>query len=216
MKLTIGTNHLHFCQLSSQQGIEPVLKSRKNVSFEVTPHHLLFDTSEYKKQGNFVKINPSLKDKKDVEWIWKNISQVSCFGSDHAPHTKTEKKEMNRTKAPAGVPGVETMLPLLVNEVNSGRLTWQELVHKTSYNTAEIFGLNKKGQIKPGFDADLVVIDNGISTTIREKDLHSMCGWSPYKGMKLKGSIERVMLRGETIVEYGQLMVGAGYGRSVV
>ena len=107
------------------------------------------------------------------------------IATDHAPHTKSEK-EADYSEAPSGVPGLETMLPLLLDAVNKDRLTLQKLVELTSQNPARIFGIKNKGKIEEGYDADLVIVDMNKEKEVKNEELFTKCGWSPFNGLKLK------------------------------
>ena len=138
-------------------------------------------------------MKPELKTKTDQKSLWKNMDIIDTIGTDHAPHTKKEKKQPI-----FGVPGLETMLPLLLNEVNKNKLTLTQVVKLTSTNAAKIFNLNK-GKIKPGYDADLTIIDLKKEKYVNNKDLKTKCKWSPFHKRKLKGWPIITILKGKII-----------------
>ncbi len=191
-------NYLYVCHVSSRQDLDIVKKAKqelKNRIFcEVTPHHLFLTENEEKKQGVFARMMPSLKSGRDVQALWKAIADgyVDTIGTDHAPHTIEEKK-----KGAFGVPGVETILPLLLDSVNNGVLSLTQVVRLCSSNPAEIFGLKNKGKIKPGYDGDLVVID--MNKRKKVEHLKTKCGWSPFTGKILKGWPLLTIIKGEIL-----------------
>lgn len=180
---------LHIAHVSCQQELEVIAKFKnERITCEATPHHLFLDSSYYGTLGNLVKVNPPLREKEDVQALWQAVYDglIDIIATDHAPHTLEEKMQAY-DKAPSGVPGLETMLPLLLNEVNKENLSLQQVVQLTSTRPAEIFGLNTRGQIKEGFDADLVVVDMQKIMVVTNENLKTKCKWSPFNGWSLKG-----------------------------
>jgi len=205
----------HICHLSTFQGLDLVKDARragKKVSCEVCPHHLLFNRNDYRKQGSFLKMNPPLRDPSDNEALWAGLrdGSIDIVASDHAPHLPEEKKQ-GIWEAPAGVPGVETMLPLMLMAVRSNLLTLDRLVSAMAAKPAEIFGLHNKGQIAPGRDADLVLVDTKAITRINADRLHSRADWTPYEGRQAIFP-KATLVRG-TLVFDGDLEVRPGFGR---
>ncbi len=198
-------NKLHILHVSTKEAIALVKKAKSNdkkISCEVTPHHLFLTKKELENQGNFAKMNPPLRDKNDVAALWNGIKNgiVSTVGTDHAPHRK-EEKEKNYWDAPSGVPGIETMLPLLLNAVNEKKLKLEKVVELCCENPAKIFSIKKKGFIEMGFDGDLVVVDLKKENTIHGKDLFTKCKWTPFEGWKLKGVVEKTIVGGKVLHE---------------
>lgn len=182
-------HRVHIAHVSSLLEIEEIRKFKTDkVTCEVTPHHLFLNVNDYAKLGNFVKMNPPLRARKDQDALWQGIDDgvIDIIATDHAPHTFAEK-DVPYSKAPSGVPGVETMLPLLLNEVNRGRLTINKVSELTAKRPAEIFGFSRKGMIKKGYDADLVVCDMQAEKVIENDHLKTKCKWSPFNGWKLLG-----------------------------
>ena len=206
---------LHICHISTAQGLELVRAAKaagKKLSCEVTPHHLLFNVKDYRKHGSYLKMNPPLRLQEDSNALWAGLrdGSIDILASDHAPHLPEEKKD-DIWEAPAGVPGVETMLPLMLNAVKSNLITLDRLVDAISARPAEIFSLRSKGKIEAGRDADMVLIDPRSAKEIRADRLHSRADWTPYEG---KEAIfpQMTILRGEVIYD-GDLEVRPGNGR---
>ena len=178
---------LYLCHLSLKSEVDFLKKNKaSNIFCEVTPHHLFLTDADFKKKKGFAKMLPTLKTKKDQKALWEAIDYglIDTIGTDHAPHLPEEKKAKN---FPAGVPGVETMLPLMLDAVNRGKLTLQKLVEMTSRNPAKIFGIQNKGLLKVGYDADLVIIDMNLKKKVKNSELLTKCGWSPFNNKILKG-----------------------------
>jgi dihydroorotase len=196
-------NKLHVCHVSTKEGVELIRQAKKDgqaVTLETTPHNLLMTREEIKELGNLAKMNAPVKFPEDQEALWQALNEglVDTLGSDHAPHTLEEKKR-GFWEAPAGVPGVETILPLMLNAVNEGRVTLEILVRVCMENPARVFGLKQKGYIKEGFDADLILVDLEREWTVENSLLFTKCGWSPYAGKKLKGKVVRTFVLGQEV-----------------
>jgi len=189
IKLAIkNKSQLHLCHISSREEINLIRNFKNNkeckIFVEVTPHHL-FLTKEDEKNSFFM-MKPGLKTKKDQDALWKAIKDgtMDRIATDHAPHTITEKESEN---PPYGVPGIETMLPLLLDAVNNKKLSLNDVVRLTIKNPAEMFGIKNKGRIETGFDADLVIVDMKKTKTVSNKNLFTKCRWSPWHGKELRG-----------------------------
>jgi dihydroorotase (multifunctional complex type) len=208
---------VHICHLSTAQELALVRDAKARgvpVTCEIAPHHLfLVNTLEWK-LGPLAKMNPPLRSSEDIEVLWANLAIIDAIASDHAPHLLKEK-QVGVMGAPAGVPGLETTLPLLLTAVNEGRLMLSDLVRLTSSGPAEIFGLARKGRIAPGHDADLVLVNSEAKWTIGEARSWTKCGWTPFSGWRVKGRVEQVYLRGQLVFANGEVLAEPGYGRAV-
>ncbi|MDB4978899.1 MAG: dihydroorotase [Candidatus Peribacteria bacterium] len=198
---------LHIAHLSTSEGIELVRRAKADgisVTCEVAPHHLFFTTDDYKRLGTLVKMNPPIRTVDHVEALWKGIEDgtVDCIATDHAPHTLEEKTETEPLKAPSGVPGVETMLSLLLTVAGGGNPRSDESI--TYYvvrimdifklcfeNPNRIFGLGKTGIVE-GAAANMVLVDPHAQWTIEGKNLHSLCKWTPYENWQVTGRVVRI------------------------
>lgn len=158
---------------------------------EATPHHLFLNTHAYKTLGTYVQMNPPLRDEADQQALWEALQDgtIDAVGSDHAPHTRAEK-EQPYGKAPSGVPGIETTLPLLLTAVNDGRLTIEQLRKLTSENIQSIFNVPPSG--------DTITVDWTLKKPVEEKHLQTKCGWSPFSGWALTGWPVAMTLQGKT------------------
>lgn len=180
-------NRLYLCHLSLKKEID-VLRQYKNdrIFAEAAPHHLFLTNNDFRKMKGFADMKPALKSQKDQDALWDAIEEglIDTIGTDHAPHTIKEKKQK---KYPAGVPGCETMLPLLLDAVNKGKISLTKVVRLTSANPARIFRIKNKGRIAAGYDADLTIIDMSLKKKVKNKELNTKCRWSPFNGKILKG-----------------------------
>ncbi len=190
---------LHVAHVSTKKEITALKKFKdKNITAEVTTHHLFLNKSAYEKHGNFVKTNPPIRSEEDRLAMWDALKSglLDIVVSDHAPHTVSEKKEPY-DKAPSGVPGLETLLPLMLDAVNHGELPLERMIEAMCEKPAEIFGLEKKGFVKVGYDADLIVADMLKESIVGSDGYATKCGWSPYDGWKLVGWPEVVVCGGK-------------------
>jgi len=206
---------VHICHLSTSEGLDLVRNAKilgKKTTCEVTPHHLLLNRLDYRCQGSFLKMNPPLRDQSDNNALWKGLrdKSIDVIASDHAPHLPEEKKD-DIWEAPAGVPGVETMLPLMLMAVKKNMVSLDLVIKAISTRPAEILGLKSKGQIAIGKDADLVLLDPRAISKIRADKLHSRAEWTPYEGME--GIFPRMTLLRGRVVYDGDLETKPGYGR---
>jgi len=190
--------HIAHTSTADEMKILSEQKGKSSITCEVTPHHLFMDIDDLHRLGNFAKMNPPLRSRNDVDALWRGIHDgtVDIIASDHAPHL-AEEKVVDYWDAPSGVPGVETTLPLMLNAINQKRLSLQQLVSLTSTRPAKIFGIKNKGNIAPGMDADLVLIDLKKEKIIKNSNVVSKCEWTPFDGVKVKGVPVATIVNGE-------------------
>ncbi len=191
---------LHVAHVTTQRAVEAILEAKRSkidVSFETCPHYLYFTAKDREQRGAWLKMNPPLAPEEDREFLWWALQEglIDMVATDHAPHT-LEEKGVGYEQAPAGVPGVEFLLPLLFDAVNTDKLTLRRLVEVCCTNPAKRFQL-AKGEIAVGRDADLVVVDPDRKNTITREAVRSKCGWSPYEGMTLRGWPVMTFVRGK-------------------
>jgi dihydroorotase len=184
------------------------LANHKDVaSAEATPAHLTLEAPGcYEKLGTFAQLNPPVRDKEHQQGLWRGISQgvVDSVGSDHSPHTREEKSHPY-PKTHSGMPGVQTLVPLMLDHVNAGRLSLLRLVDLTSAGPARLFGIADKGRIAAGYDADVTVVDLKRRETISDKWIASRVGWTPYNGMSITGWPIGTIVRGHKAMWDGTL-----------
>jgi len=192
---------LHVAHTSTPQGVHAAADA--GVTCEVTPHHLLLSREDYDDLGTFGRMNPPLRDEERRAELFELLADgtVDVVATDHAPHTR-EEKDTDVWSAPSGVPGVETMLPLLLEQARRDRLSYERVRDVTATEPARIFGLPRKGRIEAGADADLVLVDPDDPREIRGERLHSKCGWTPFEGW---AGVFPVLttVRGEVVYEHG-------------
>jgi dihydroorotase len=194
-------NRLHVLHVSSAQGLELIKEAketREGITCETAPHYLFLNEEATEKLGNFAKMNPSLKGKEDVKTLWKGIRQgvIDLIATDHAPHT-IEEKEKSYWEAPSGIPGIETMLPLLLDAVNKEKIELKKVVELCCINPAKLYGFESRGEIKVGKDADLALINLQKKQAIKNGRLKTKCNWSPFSTWELQGCVERVFVSGK-------------------
>lgn len=195
-------HHLQVMHVST--GAELPYMDSPHVTAEVCIHHLLLNTEDYDRLGTFAQMNPSLKTREDNEALWEAVRDgtIDVIATDHAPHTIMEKAAPYPL-SPSGMPGVQTLLPLLLQAVHEGRLTLEKMVELTSENPARIWGMHNKGRLEEGYDADLVLVDLEQTRTIRREDQASKCGWTPWEGVQVTGWPTHTFVMGQLVMEHG-------------
>ncbi|MFA7277975.1 MAG: dihydroorotase [Candidatus Gracilibacteria bacterium] len=199
---------VHVAHASSAEEIEVIRKFKsENVTCEVTPHHLVFDTSSYAKLGSRAKVNPPLRTKEDVDALWDAIKDgtIDIVASDHAPHLLNEK-DLPYEQCPAGFPGIETILPVMLDAANRGLLNLDRVAQLLSSTPARIFGIKNKGRIEVGYDADIVIVDMDLEKEVTNGAMLTKCAWTPWDGMKLKGWPITTIVGGEIIYDGGKFV----------
>ena len=177
-------------------------------SVEATPQHLTFAAPDcYSKIGTRAQMNPPIRDSAQRTALWEALDAgvVDIIGSDHAPHTLDEKAQPY-PESPSGMPGVQTLVPLMLNHVAEGRLTLERLVDLCVYGPARIFRLAAKGRIAVGYDADFTLVDLKRTETITDAWSASKSGWTPYDGMKVNGWPVGTIVRGHVVMRDGDLL----------
>ncbi|NTU46408.1 amidohydrolase family protein [Candidatus Roizmanbacteria bacterium] len=198
----------HVCHVSSKKELEPIIQAKEEglpITCGVCPHHLFLTEDDVAHLGSYGRMKPSLKSKADQDFLWEHLRYVDTIESDHAPHTKEEK---DSDTPPFGVPGLETTLPLLFMAEKEGRIGREDILTKLYDNPKRIFSLPTDPDTK-------VEIDLDEEFEITNEGLHTKCGWTPFAGMKGKGRVKRVILRGKTVFENGNVLMEAGSGRIV-
>ncbi|HVK62313.1 MAG TPA: dihydroorotase [Bdellovibrionales bacterium] len=193
------------------------LKTTKDIAtVETCPQHLTLSAPEcYERLGTYAQMNPPIRDARHQEALWKAINDgtVTVLGSDHAPHTHEEKRKPY-PESPSGLTGVQTMLPLMLNHVNAGRLSLDRLVELLCRNNARLYNAVGKGEIKVGNDADFTVVDMNAERTIENKWIASKSAWTAFDGMKVKGWPKATIVRGQIVMREDQL-IGSPIGQPI-
>ncbi len=184
----------------------PLLAAHRDVAtFEVTPQHLtLWAPDCYERLGTLAQMNPPIREKHHLEALWQAVQSglVDVIGSDHAPHT-LEEKAKPYPQSPSGMPGVQTLLPLMLNHMNAGRLSLERVVDLTALGPARIFGLQNKGSLRVGRDADFSIVDVKAQKTITNAWSQSRCGWTPFDGLAVTGWPIATIVRGQVVMRDG-------------
>ncbi|MDF1594065.1 MAG: dihydroorotase [Desulfobacterales bacterium] len=209
--------------VSTARALEEIRAARERgvrIWAESCPHFFTFVDEDMNRLGPFLKFSPVMHDDANRKRLWELLEQgyIHTLGSDHCPFAAAEKEAglQDIWKAPNGIPGLEVMLPVFLDGVNRGLLSFERLVEVTSRNPARLYGMAPaKGDIRPGADADLVVVDMGLTKSFSAMERKSKCPWSPYEGMTLKGWPVMTYVRGELVADHGRICVSPGYGRYV-
>jgi dihydroorotase len=207
---------IHVLHISTAEEIPLLAGHRDIATFEATPQHLTLAAPEcYERLGTLAQMNPPIRAARHREALWQAVSQglVDVVGSDHAPHTR-EEKAGDYPATPSGMPGVQTLLPLLLDHLNAGRLTLERLIDLTSAGAQRIYGIAAKGRIAVGYDADLTLVDLKARREITGAWLASKCGWSPFEGMTVTGWPRATVVRGRVVMRDDELQ-GAPSGAPV-
>jgi len=198
---------VHVLHITTPAELEFIAQNKDIATCEVTPQHLtLAGEDAYPRLGTFAQMNPPIQSgaHRDGLWHWLNQGAPDVLGSDHAPHLREEKAKPYPA-SPSGMPGVQTLLPLMLDHVAKGRLSLQRLIELTSAGPQRVFGLVTKGRIAVGYDADFSIVDLKARWTIGEDWLASRCGWSPFTGMEITGRPVGTIIRGQRVMWEGTL-----------
>jgi dihydroorotase (multifunctional complex type) len=211
---------LHFCHVTTKEGLDCIVEAKKlgrQVTCEATPNHLLLSSADFERAGSMLTVMPPLRESADVEALWKGVSDgsVDVFGSDHAPHTLEEKQATSIWDAKAGLPGLETTLPLLLTMVRKNRLLLDTLVRLLAEKPAEIFQLTGRGRLEQGAKADLVAVDFNKKFIIDASTFHSKAKFSPYDGWEVQGKPAKTFVNGVLVMDEGEIAAKAGSGRII-
>lgn len=204
---------IHVLHVTTAEEIDLIAANKDIASMEVTPQHLTLAAPEcYEQLGTYAQMNPPIRDARHREGLWRGVAQgvVDVIGTDHAPHTR-EEKEQTYPKSPAGMPGVQTMVPIMLDHVNAGRLTLQRFVDLTCHGPNRLFGIARKGRLAVGYDADLTLVDMKAKRVIENEWIVSKSGWTPFAGREVQGWPVGTVVRGRRVMWAGEL-IGAAQG----
>ena len=198
----------HILHVTTKEEIDFLSKHKGNITFEITPQHLsLTSPSCYEKLGTLAQMNPPIRTKEHQDKLWYAIKHniADIIGSDHAPHLRKSKKKQY-PESPSGMPGVQTLVPIMLDHVNRKKLTIEQFVRYVSENPAKIFNIKSKGFIKKGYEADLTIIDMNKVVKIDNDKIESKCKWSPFHGVEVKGFPVITIVNGEIKMKNGKIM----------
>lgn len=198
-------NRLHVCHVARKIELELIMEAKQEglpITCEVAMHHLYLLHEDEQRLNHYGMMRPPLASPEDQTFLWNNLDSIDIIASDHAPHTKQEKEGETVVN---GVPGLETSLPLLLQAVNDKKLTIERVIEMTNTNPRKIFNI-------PDQPDTYVEVDMDEEWTISNDNLYTKCGWTPFNGMKIKGRIKKVVLRGKSVFESGEI-ISDPYGR---
>jgi len=204
---------IHVLHVTTKEEVDFLAMHKKNVTFEITPQHLtLYAPDCYNKLGAFAQMNPPIRTKEHYDRLWVAVknSIVDVLGSDHAPHSKADKKK-KYPASPSGMPGVQTILPVMLNHINNEKLSLEQLIKLMCENPCKIFGIKNKGYIKEDFDADLTIVDMNKEQIIKDEMIASKCGWTPFNNFTVKGFPIATIVNGKIVMSDGKVNIeGSG------
>ncbi len=199
---------IHVLHVTTREEIE-FLKDHKDIAtVELTPQHLTLEAPEaYERLKGLAQMNPPIRDRYHVEGLWRGITGgiADVLGSDHAPHT-LEEKAKPYPQSPSGMPGVQTLLPVMLNHVNEGRLSLERLVDLTSGGAQRVFGVANKGRMAEGYDGDVTLVDLKAKRVLLHKDMRTKSGWTPFDGMEVTGWPKATIIRGKVVMRDDEIV----------
>jgi dihydroorotase len=198
-------HRFHVLHVSTAAETQLLVDHRRLITGEACPHHLLFSIDDYARLGTLVQMNPSVKTREDSAELWRALAggRLQVVATDHAPHTLEEKRQPYPA-SPSGVPAVENSLALMLNEVNRGRCTLEQIVHWMCDAPARVWDIIGKGRISVGYDADLVLVDLNMKQTVLNEQQITKSGWSPWHGEQLTGCPVRTWVMGREVYNRGR------------
>ncbi len=201
-------NKIHITHVGLKDDVIKIISAKEEgmrLTCDTTPHYLFLTVKEVQNLGNFGLIKPAIGSKTDQEFLWQNLKYIDCIATDHAPHTVEEKKS---NTVPTGMPGLETTLPLLITAVHEGRITIDEVTRLTNTNPQKIFGFKQSSDTYTEVDLE-------EKYTIKNKNLKTKCGWSPFDGWEVYGKVKKVFIRGTKVFEDEEILVSSGFGQKI-
>jgi dihydroorotase len=207
----------HILHITTKEEIDFLSQHKGNITFEITPQHLTIYAPEcYDKLGTYAQMNPPIRDKSHYDRLWYAVKNNlnDTIGSDHAPHLKVNK-EKKYPNSPSGMPGVQTLMPVMLNHINDGKLSLNQLMKLVCENPVKIFGIQNKGFIKEGYDADFTIVDMNKKIIIKNENIESKCGWTPFNEVEFKGTPVATIIAGKTKMKDGKIL-GEPEGKSLI
>lgn len=198
---------VHILHISTADEMAFLAAHKDVASLEVTPHHLTLDETAYTRLGTYAQMNPPVRDRAHREGIWAGVANgvADVLGSDHAPHTR-EEKDHAYPASHSGMTGVQTLVPIMLDHVNAGRMSLERFVDMTSHGPNRLFGIANKGRIAVGYDADLTIVDLKRQKTITNQWVKSRVGWTPYDGVTVTGWPVGTIVRGHRVMWEDELI----------
>ncbi|RYE49496.1 MAG: dihydroorotase [Hyphomicrobiales bacterium] len=198
---------VHILHISTAEEMVFLAAHKDVASVEVTPHHLTLDETAYIRLGTYAQMNPPVRDKAHRDGIWAGVKNgvADVLGSDHAPHTR-EEKDHPYPQSHSGMTGVQTLVPIMLDHINAGRMSLERFVDMSSHGPNRLFGIANKGRIAVGYDADLTVVDLQRRETITNNWVKSRAGWTPYDGVTVTGWPVGTIVRGNKVMWQGELV----------
>jgi dihydroorotase len=207
---------VHVLHLTTAEEIALVAGHKDIATVEVTPQHLTFAAPPaYERLRGMAQMNPPIREENHRAGLWQGLAEgvVDVLGSDHAPHTPEEKAQ-SYPSSPSGMPGVQTLVAVMLTHVAEGRLTLERFIDLTSAGAQRIFNIAGKGRMAVGWDADLTIVDLKARRTIRHADMATRVGWTPFDGMEAKAWPMATLIRGQVVMREGELLA-AGRGQPI-
>ncbi len=204
---------VHVLHVTTEEELEELVRAREHATVEVTPQHLSLAAPEcYEQLGTLAQMNPPLRGRRHQEALWRAVGSglVDVLGSDHAPHT-LEEKARPYPDSPSGLPGVQTLLPLMLDHVHAGRLGLLRLVDLLCHGPARVYGLAAKGRLVQGYDADLTLVALDRQHTLANAEMATRVGYTPFHGRRVTGWPVATVVRGRVVMTEGELL-GAPVG----
>ena len=199
---------VHVLHVTTAEEVDIIAAHRAVATMEANPQHLTYAAPEiYERLKGYAQMNPPIREARHREGLWRGISQgvVDVLGTDHAPHTR-EEKEQPYPASPSGMPGVQTIVPVMLTHVAAGRLSLERFVDLTAYGPQRVFGLAEKGRLAVGYDADFTVVDLKARRTIRHADMANRSGWTPFDGFEAIGWPVATIIRGIMVMRDGEVL----------
>jgi dihydroorotase len=193
---------IHVLHVTTAEEIDFLSKNKDIATVEITPQHLTLVAPEaYERLKGLAQMNPPVRNQYHVDGLWRGILQgvADVLGSDHAPHT-LEEKSKPYPASPSGMPGVQTLLPVMLTHVNNGKLSLERLVDLTSAGAQRVFGVAGKGRMAEGYDADITLVDMNHKRVLKHENMRSRCGWTPFDGFEAHGWPKATIIRGKVVM----------------
>ncbi|GAA0619573.1 dihydroorotase [Brevundimonas kwangchunensis] len=207
---------IHVLHVTTAEEIDFLAHNKDVATVEVTPQHLTLDGDEaYERLKGLAQMNPPIRDAYHIAGLWRGIEHgvADVLGSDHAPHT-LEEKARPYPASPSGMPGVQTLVPVMLTHVANGRLSLDRFIDLTSHGANRVFGIAGKGRMAEGYDADLTIVDLKAKHVLKHEDMATRSAWTPFDGMECTGKAMATIVRGRVVMRDGELQ-GRAHGQAV-